>query len=299
MIYEITVPASTSNLGPGYDKLGLALNRYLRIRARPAEDWRVITQGEGRDALPTDERNLIVRTLLDVSADLGKETGPLAIEANNEIPIERGLGSSSTAIVAGVLLAHLIHKPNDFDKDDLLQIAVEFEGHLDNLAPAILGGLRVCGKIDNVWTATSLPIHEKIRVAVAIPEVRAKTTEMRGVLPTIYSDEDEAVTSEAIDRLLAGLASGAAEGLAASERDVKHHPYRFPLLPESYRIYQEFQKEPFIAGAFLSGAGACVAGWFFEADGDRLPGLAQRIGREIQALKPDHVGVRWHTTESG
>ncbi len=295
MRYEVTVPASTGNLGPGYDILGLALCKYLYVSARPANSWQVITHGFGEGELPTDGRNLIARTVTDTCADRRWPLTPLAVEVRNEIPTERGLGSSSTAIVAGVILAFLVNADH-FEKDEIFEIATEFEGHPDNVAPAIYGGLRFCGGATGNWFAHPKPIHERIRLAVAVPTTPANTKTMRGLLPATYSEKDERTTREAVETLLRGLAEGDPSALIASEWDVKHQPYRFPALPESERLYRLFQKESTIVGAFLSGAGPSVAGWFFEENRARVQSLGESIGAHLEILAPDQKGAQWRTS---
>ncbi len=296
MIYEVRVPASSANLGPGYDTLGLALCKYLRVTARHADSWLVQTRGAGHGELPGDERNLIVQTVLDICGDRGWPNRPLAMEVENEIPIGRGLGSSSTAIVAGVVLAFLCHGPDHFSKEDVFAIATELEGHPDNVGPAIFGGLRQCGGSSGCWFARERPIHQQIRVAVAIPSTSADTHLMRGLLPAQYTDEEEATTRRAIKTLLHGLAVGNPASLTASEWDVKHQPYRFDSLPCSAELYRLFQAEPAIAGAFLSGAGPAVAGWCFQHDRSRLDPLRNTIDAALEILEPDHRGTQWRKT---
>ena len=272
--------------------LGMAVARYIHITARPAETWKVTTIGAGSDVLPTDSRNLIATIMMDTCSDQHWQAQPLEITVKNDIPIERGLGSSSTAVVAGIMLAFLAHGPREIDRQKVFSIATEFEGHPDNVGPAIFGGLLECGGSTGNWFAHSRPIHPDLRLVVAIPRVTANTKAMRGLLPASYTPEQEAVTQRAITTLLKGLEVGDPKGLIASEWDVKHHPYRFPALPESYKLYQLFQSEPAIAGAFLSGAGPTVAGWVMEKDTAVVEALASRVDGELQVLPPDIDGVQ-------
>ena len=293
MKVNLKIPASSANLGPGYDVLGMALNKYLEVSATRSEQWLVETTGEGAGVLPTDGRNLIAQTYTDICADQGFDASPLHIQVNNGIPVERGLGSSSTAIVAGALLAFLFHGEGEVDKQKVFEIATELEGHPDNVGPALLGGLRECGGLPGNWFALRRRIHYHIRLAMVIPRFPANTKTMRGLVPASFTDEQEQTSREAIGALLQGLSSGDPKGLVASEWDVKHQPYRFPALPESHEIYKRFQQSPLIAGAFLSGAGPSVAGWFFEKDQAAVEAFGSELDVDLEILNVDTEGATW------
>ena len=292
MQLHLKVPASTANLGPGYDRLGLALALAFEVRAQPAADWQLVHRGEGADQLPTDTKNLVAATYLDICHHKGWPATPLTIESQNQVPCGLGLGSSSTAVIAGIVLAFLSHG-KAFSKDDVFQIAADLEGHPDNVGPAIFGGLQDCWHEPGHWRADRQPIHPDLLLALAIPQEPASTKVMRGLLPASYSPEDEERTAKAITTLLSGLAKGEAAALEASQWDVKHQPYRFPALPESAKYYAAFQREPAIAGAFLSGAGPTVAGWFFKRDRPAIERLGERMGKDLLVLEPDHQGTHW------
>jgi homoserine kinase len=294
MRYSLSVPASSANLGPGYDRLGLALALHFSLQAETASDWQMTNRGEGAAMLPTGKDNLVTATYIDICHHLGRPATPLHIESENQVPVGIGLGSSSTAVVAGVLLAHMVHVPERFSKNDIFQIAANLEGHPDNVGPAIFGGLLDSQQtVDGTWTAEQRTLHPDILTVLAIPDEPASTTVMRGLLPPAYTAEQEAQTEKAVTSLLNGLAKGDRSALEASQWDVKHQPYRFPALPQSARIYELFKSEPAVAGAFLSGAGPTVAGWFFREDRETIERLASRSELPLRILEPDHQGVTW------
>ncbi len=298
MITEVLAPASTANLGPGYDRLGLALKKYVKVYARPAASWNVQTRGFGDGILPTDGRNLIAMIYTDTCTDQGWSAEPLDLLVENDIPTERGLGSSSTAVVAGVVLAFMRHCSSKFEKKDIFEIACEFEGHPDNVAPAIFGGLQDSSRNDKVWLAETRVLDPRIRLAVAIPRTFANTKKMRGLVPASFTEEQEAATEKAVETLLRGLASGDRSALKASEWDVKHQPYRFPALAESKRLYDLFRENPTIAGAFLSGAGPTVGGWCFLDDLAAVGKLGELAGNaDFGILGADTSGVQMKNME--
>ncbi|UCH11142.1 MAG: homoserine kinase, partial [Fidelibacterota bacterium] len=139
--YRTSVPATTANLGPGYDILGLALDLYLVATAIPAEEWFFELRGEGRHLLDTCDMNLMARAFRESCDRYGWEVQPLRVESDNPIPLARGLGSSAAAIVTGMALAQLVNR-GSIDKDALFRDAAELEGHPDNVAAAVYGGLQ-------------------------------------------------------------------------------------------------------------------------------------------------------------
>ncbi len=293
MRLSISVPATTANLGPGYDKLGLALQLRLRAVALPASTWSVITTGEGADYLEQDGGNLIARASERYCQRQDKPSRPLAVRVTNPIPLGRGLGSSAAAIVTGMALAQLA--TGTVNSDTLFREAAAMEGHPDNIAPAVYGGLQVVDH-GTPLRARRRPLAHNINLLLVVPEMMKSTDELRAVVPAEISPQDEELTAAAYGAVLSGLGSGDPVKLARSAEDRRHQPYRLKALPESARIFHLLQEQAHIAGVYLSGAGTTVAGWVLNGSD---PGQAvkrvlanQGIVAAVRLVRPDWVGVR-------
>ncbi|MER7165454.1 homoserine kinase, partial [Micromonospora sp. NPDC000207] len=183
---RVRVPATSANLGPGFDALGLALGRYDDVAAEVTTGGvRVTVHGEGADELPADDRHLVVRAMRATFEVLGGQPPGLAVECVNRIPQARGLGSSSAAIVAGVQLARALVVDGTRRLDDAatLRLAAEIEGHPDNVAPCLLGGFTVAWTEETGARAVSLPVTDGVRPTVFVPVGRGLTAEARAALP--------------------------------------------------------------------------------------------------------------------
>lgn len=298
-VIQLAVPATSANLGPGFDQLGLALDLHLRVRAIPAPLWSVVVRGEGAEILATDATNLIVQACLKgraLATAAGQHIRDQAyrLEVDNPIPVSRGLGSSATAIVAGLALAQL-SKGGELERELLFQQAAAFEGHPDNVAPAVFGGLCICGPATaHGFSHRQGQLDPRIRFLAVIPGQSASTAKMRGILPDHYADAVLAHNAEACAQLLRGLAAGDAEGLRCSEADQMHQPYRLSAVPVTGQIYELLRAHDGIAGAFLSGSGATVAGWVMGPDPSvAIQALIQahQIDARVVLLAPDLKGI--------
>lgn len=298
--FRLSVPATSANLGPGFDTLGLALDLRMEVKANPATSWSVVPRGEGADILPTDASNLIVQ-----AARHGLPAGfeqAYQLEIDNPIPVSRGLGSSATAIVTGLALAQLIMN-GTVGRDRLFQDAAAYERHPDNVAPAIYGGLCICGQNeDGGYHQRKGDIHPDLKVLIVIPATSASTEKMRGLLPETYPAEVLAANKADCEALLQGIASGGADQLRLSEDDRLHQPYRLPAQPVSHKVFHMLQQHEGICGAFLSGSGATVAGWVMNSD-PRADIVAQLASENIDAathlLNPDLQGFLWEEITVG
>lgn len=250
---RVRVPATSANLGPGFDVLGLALALYNEVTLQPSSDVSVSIEGEGADHLEKDERNVVVRGVRAVHERLGRPFAGIKIACVNRIPTARGLGSSAAAWLAGIVGANaLLGSP--LDQDTLLQLAATGEGHPDNVAAALLGGLTVaCWSEGRVVTA-SLPVPSAIRWVVLIPEVQASTAEARAILPQTVSRADAVFNLQRVGLLLAALRGGRADLLAVAMEDRLHQPYRRRLFPWMDRVTAAARSAG-AAGCVLSGAG--------------------------------------------
>lgn len=256
---RVRVPASTSNLGPGFDVLGLALDLRLTLTARRLEGIGTASlaqrDGEARH-WPGDERDLVIRGFQCAYERLG---GARAVElcADSHIPLSRGLGSSGAAITAGLLLGEAL-APTRAPREQLLAWAVELEGHPDNVAPALFGGcVFTAPTASGALRAVPVPLHPSLGFAVAWPAAQLETTFARSLLPREIPHRAAVESARKLACLLEGLRSGMAELLAAGNDDVLHVPYRLPHIPGGAEALQAARA----AGAHLatiSGSGSAL-----------------------------------------
>ncbi len=248
---KIKVPATTANLGPGFDSFGLALALYLEIEVyEECNEW-IIEHNLG-ESIPIGEDNLIIKTALKILPCLK----PHRIKMISDIPLERGLGSSSSAIVAGIEIANFFGNLN-LSLEEKINIANEIEGHPDNIAPAILGGFIVSGNFNEKVLAMKIDFSN-ISIAVVIPNWSLSTKKSREVLPETV-DYKEAIKGSSIANLM--LASLFNKDILTAgkmmEQDLWHEQYRLPLVPHLTEIRERMRE----CGAYstcLSGAGPTV-----------------------------------------
>ena len=255
MEFQIRLPGSTANLGPGYDALGMALSiyNYMQVKTRPEPGVSITSEGEGIDILPTDESHLVYHAAQFTAQRANKTLPGLNIHMQNNVPLARGLGSSSTAIVGGVVMANrLLDDP--FSQTELLNIATELEGHPDNVSPCLLGGL-TASTIDgaNVACVRALPPTGLIAV-VAIPDFELKTKDARNVLPDKHTHSDVVFSTSRACLVTAALITGDLDQLTIGMQDRLHHPHRAKLIPGFDEIL-ETAVQTGALGAALSGAG--------------------------------------------
>jgi len=254
---RVRVPGSSANLGPGFDALALGLGLYLDVSAKPRSSGeRVKLSGAYSAGLPTDDSNLIWQSFLQAFKMAGRVAPDVTLAANNEIPLGRGLGSSGAAAVAGVALANRAGELG-FTPMQVLMLAVEIEGHPDNVAASALGGLAV---VAPPHQAISLPWPPAVSVVVAVPEVQLATSRARAALPLQYDRHDAVFNLQRATLLVAAISSWGASGSAAALRvalqDRWHQPYRAPLVPG---LNDALTLEcPGLYGVALSGAGPSI-----------------------------------------
>ncbi|MEU6037031.1 homoserine kinase [Actinomadura sp. NPDC047616] len=289
---RVRVPATSANLGPGFDSLGLALTLYDDVEVDLDVDGARFTglsievDGEGAEVAERGDRHLIVTTLrrafeaIDALAPAAVGTGwaGLRLRCVNRIPHSRGLGSSSAAIVAGIVAARHLHPHGEvLDDDAALRLATEIEGHPDNVAPCLAGGLTVA------WTTPQGPrlvrLDPKVRQVVAfVPETRLATERARGLLPETVPHADAAANAARAALLVAALTRGLGpEVLLDATEDRLHQRYRAPAMPESAALVERLRAKG--VPAVISGAGPTV--------------LAFTTASQVDSMGPE-VGNGWH-----
>ncbi len=251
----LRVPASSANLGPGFDSLGLALSLYDEITVEvTAGGLTVDVAGEG--SVPCDEQNLVVSTMRRTFAALGEQPSGLAVSCRNLIPHGRGLGSSAAAIVGGIVAARALVADGDarLDPAAALVLANDIEGHPDNVAAALLGGLTIAWTENRIGKAIRL--DARVELAAFIPPVAVSTHTARGVLPARVPHVDAAANAGRAALLVAALAGGHDEVLFAATEDRIHQDYRANEMPESHAFMLALRADHI--PAIISGAGPTV-----------------------------------------
>jgi homoserine kinase len=250
---HVRVPATSANLGAGFDAFGLALALHNEIGAAEGDGVAVAIDGYGGDRLPTDERNLVARGVKLAYQAAGRSFPGCALSCVNRIPPARGLGSSAAAWVGGLVAGNaLLGSP--LDRTTLLTLAARSEGHPDNVAAALLGGLTVsCARADDV-TAISLPVPSRLRWVVLIPRTESSTAEARALLPASVPRGDAIFNIQRVALFLAGLQSHQFAALAWALDDRLHQPYRLPFFPWMGEVIAATRAAGAL-GCVLSGAG--------------------------------------------
>ncbi|WP_300682421.1 homoserine kinase [Nocardioides sp.] len=254
----VTVPATSANLGPGYDTLGLALEWRDTLTGSVIESGlEVVVTGEGAGTVALDESHLVVRCMRRVFDLLGGQPSGLRLECVNVVPHARGLGSSSAAIVGGLALARamVVGGAERLDDTALFEIAAEIEGHPDNVAPAVFGGLTVSGQEGETFYSVAAPVDPRVAAVVFIPTDGVETKVARGLIPATVPHAEAAANSGNAALLIAALA-GRPDQLLRATRDHLHQEYRRPAMPASLALVDELRA----AGvpAVVSGAGPTV-----------------------------------------
>ncbi len=265
---RVRVPATSANLGPGFDCMGLALARYdtIEVRALGGPDVRVRVSGEGAGELPDGEDHLVVRAIRAALDDVGAPQVGLELTCENRIPHGRGLGSSAAAVVAGILAVRMmINEPEALYNTAAFRIATQFEGHPDNAAPAILGGATISWTGPDGPHATQLPLHPDVVPVALVPQVRLATRTARGVLPGAVPHADAAFTAGRSALLVQALCHRP-ELLFDATAEKLHQEYRAQVMPSTWRLVRSLREAGL--AAVVSGAGPSVLVLERASDGD-------------------------------
>lgn len=288
-----SVPATSANLGPGFDSLGLALDLRDELEAEVSGSGLVVeVSGAGADDVPRDESHLVVRAMRAAFVAMAATPPGLRLSCTNVIPHARGLGSSSAAIVGGLALARGLVAGGRLLLDDaaVFRLAAELEGHPDNVAPAFLGGFVISGRDeDGAFYAVPSAVDPRISVVVFVPPAAVSTVVARGLLPAEVPHADAAADAGRAALLVAALA-GKPEQLLRSTRDYLHQDYRRPAMPESLALVDVLRADG--VPAIVSGAGPTVLA--FTQGGQAGRELATRCpaGWQARPLTVDLEGAR-------
>ncbi|MFS0691114.1 homoserine kinase [Sporosarcina sp. 179-K 8C2 HS] len=289
-LFTIVVPATTANLGPGYDSVGMALSLYMTVSVTPADTWSVQYEGDEYAKLTTGSDNLIVRTVQEVAERFGKEAAPHSLKVSSDIPLGKGLGSSATAIAAGIVIADTL-LGLDLQPVEKARIGSELEGHSDNVTAALLGGITVTYFTQGELEIIHLP-SPAIGAVVLVPPKALGTEESRGLLPKELPHSEAVAGSAASSMMTTAMAIGDWE-LAGRmmEKDVFHEPYRKKLFPEIEGI-RAYCHEIGAYGMTISGAGPSL----FVAVKE---GTEEEVAEKLKRKFPYYDGFALQPAESG
>lgn len=305
---SVQAPATSANLGPGFDALGLALRLYNTFEASLREDGelRVRVEGEGADEVPLDERHLVVRAMRETFERAGEQLPGLDLTCVNGVPHARGLGSSSSAIVGGVAAASALlgrtGPDGGPDRDGVYQIAADIEGHPDNVAPCVYGGYTVAYRDGDRWGAVSLAPDPRVLPVLCVPEWRLSTERARGLLPERVPHGDAAFNAGRA-ALMTAAVCGHPEALYAATRDRLHESYRAPAMPDTLDLIRDLRQHEKLP-AVVSGAGPTVLVLCSTGAGeasadspeiaDQVDSIRRRAGKnwDIRPLLVELAGVR-------
>ena len=284
---KIIVPATSANVGPGFDSVGVAVTKYLEIQVcEEREEWMIEHQlGKW---IPRDERNLLLKIALQIAPDLQ----PRRLKMVSDIPLARGLGSSSSVIVAGIELANQLGNLK-LSKHEKLQLATKIEGHPDNVAPAIYGNLVIASSVEGQVSAVVAPFPECAFLAY-IPNYELRTRDSRGVLPKKLSYKEAVAASSIANVAIAALLTGdMLKAGQAIESDLFHERYRQELVRE-FATIKKVAKRNGAYATYLSGAGPTV---MVLADPDKMPKIKAELEKQpfkgkLHDLQVDTQGVR-------
>ncbi|MFN3360830.1 MAG: homoserine kinase [Pseudanabaenaceae cyanobacterium] len=252
--YKITVPATCGNVGPGFDCFGCALALYNHFEVRPSEELKITASGTYADRVAKNKHNLVYQSFEQVFTHLGMTKPIVSMHMEVHIPLSRGLGSSATAAIGGLMAGNVL-AGSPLSAKEILQLATNIEGHPDNVAPAMLGGCQlVASGKPGEWQFCAVPWHESLVTIVAIPDFELSTAKARQVLPKEVPLGDAVFNCAHLAVLLQGLSQGQADWIKLGLQDRLHQPYRQSLIPGMEKV----QNHALAAGALgvvISGAG--------------------------------------------
>ncbi len=299
MTFRIVSPASTSNLGPGFDALGLAVGWGIEVTLEPEcpAGFSVHLEGEGKELLPPDGRNMIIKVAREVA---GGAADRAAWRINSEIPVARGLGSSAAARVAGLAAGYLLRDGQLPPRHVIFEAASRHENHPDNASACVFGSLRVCARDGKLWRNWPSPLSDTgLELLLVIPNIPVQTSLARSVLPTSYSRSAAVRNLQSLSVLISGLARGDWDAVRMGCSDHLHERYRLPMVPGLSDALNALRNDSHLGGAWLSGAGPTLAAFIpkdAEADQSGLESIdclkKNGVDAQIHRIRIDQEGLR-------
>ena len=291
----VRVPATTANLGPGFDCLGMALDIYNEVVVERSDRFHIVISGEGTDVLSRDKDNRVYQGIAAVYERTGQKVTELTVRCHNQIPLLRGLGSSAAAAVGGLVAANMICG-QPLSGEELLEMAARMEGHADNVAAALFGGCRVVVRDGGRFLHAPVPVPRGVSVVLFIPDFKMSTAQGRAILTPQVSREDAIYNLGRVSLLIAALATGDFRYLEVATRDRLHQPARQALFPAMTGIMEAALKAG-AKGAFLSGAGSTIAAIAMGENildiGEAMKAAAQasEVGGRVIVARPSLAGA--------
>ena len=284
---RVRIPATTANCGPGFDTLGIACSLYNHVELHHdplGSGIDISVCGDGADTVPKDTRNLVLRSVQAVFEAAGKPLGRLQLCLDNEIPLSRGLGSSSAAIVGGLTAANAV-LGNVFSQDKLLDMATAIEGHPDNVAPAIYGGFTISAVQGKAVVCMRLPVPNALKLIVCVPDFRLSTHKSRQALPAHVTMKDAVFNVSRATLLVGAIVTGQLNHLCAALEDRLHQPYRASLITGMQDVFDAAAKAGAL-GTTISGAGPSLMAYATDK--------ADEIGQAmVKAFDAHHIKSRY------
>jgi homoserine kinase len=290
MKVRVQVPATSANLGPGFDVAGLALTLYNTFVFELQEEVQI----SGCPEQFCNEDNLTYQAFKQAAEACGLQYNGVYIDCAGEVPYTRGLGSSSTCIVAGIVGAFAFMNKAE-ERQQILELATKIEGHPDNVAPAIFGGLTVSVVGENKVVTLNIPIQNKYRFVALIPPFTLSTEQSRSVLPEVLSRQDAIKNVSHLALLVASLINGHDDGLKVGFDDFLHQPYRGKLIEGFNEIVTTLKADNIVLGCYLSGAGPTIMALIHEDDIMGVVRIKEELGDlingwQVQKLELDNRG---------
>jgi len=306
----IRVPATSANLGPGFDSIGVALDVWNELTVEKADEFSMVVEGEGCEEIPRDETNFICKGMKTAYMHAGLEVPPLKYTCVNRIPFARGMGSSSAGIVSGLLAGCIIsgHRFKCWGHEEFLQFASNLEGHPDNVAPAIYGGIQIGCRSSERWYSSRVRCPDGLQFILFIPDFIMETKRARGVLPKTYTKEECIYNISRAALLVNGLNHNDWLDIGIGTEDALHQPYREPYFKHMLPVINAAKRTGAI-GAYLSGAGPTIlaltgggSGDIFSqathetnevniADAMTMAGHKAGVSGRVFITQPTHIGA--------
>ncbi|HLQ72806.1 MAG TPA: homoserine kinase [Bacillota bacterium] len=290
-MFTIITPASSANLGPGFDSAGVAVNKYLTLQVTKQDKWEIIHDSPLLPSFLNVDEHFIYKVATDVAKQFNKQLPACKVVMQSDIPLARGLGSSASAVVAAIELANVLCDLQLTD-NDRLKLATAIEGHPDNVAPAIFGGYIVSATLEHTIEYIKLPALA-VDTVIYIPDVELKTSDSRNVLPKQFNNDAAASASSISNVMLAALLTN--DFVTAGkmmENDMFHEPYRSSLIP-NYDFIKSEAKKLGAYGTVISGAGPTMISFVPQNQGEDIAASMQKTlpTYDVTRLTIDNNGV--------